>query len=166
MEAKTNRTRPTDILIAVLVLGSLWGLAEVVLSSALRTAGLPFRAGILTGIGVGLLAIAVGAFRRPAMLVLIPLIAILCKQLVVPILSVSVMCKANSCLAVMLEGLAVTGVVYLAGRRLDRSRLLQIASGATGALLAAGVFYFAGMQVAPCQYLLSFGGVTGFARFM
>jgi hypothetical protein len=166
MEARTDRKPLADILIAVVVLGSLWGFTEVVLDSAIRTAGLPFRAGILTGIGIGLLAIAVGAFRRPAMLVLIPPIAILCKQLVVPIVNVSVMCKANSCLAVMLEGLTVTSVVYLIGRRLDRDRVIQAASGASGALLAAGAFYFAGMRLAPCQYLLSFSSPVGFVRFM
>jgi hypothetical protein len=166
MESKTDRTRLADILIAVVVLGSLWGFTEVVLDSAIRAAGLPFRAGILTGIGIGLLAIAMGAFRRPALLVLIPPVAILCKQLVVPILSASVMCKANSCLAVMLEGLAVIGVVYLIGRRLDRNRVIQAASGASGALLGAGAFYFAGMRLAPCQYLLSFNSPVGFVRFM
>jgi hypothetical protein len=166
MDAKTDRTRLANILIAVVLLGSLWGFAEVVLDSAIRAAALPLRAGILTGIGIGLLAIAMGTFRRPALLVLIPPVAILCKQLVVPILNVSVMCKANSCLAVALEGLAVTGVVYLIGRRLDRKRLIQAASGASGALLAAGAFYFAGMRLAPCQYLLSFNSPVGFVRFM
>jgi len=166
MKSRTGRTRLADILIAVVVLGSLWGLTEVVLDSAIRAAGLPFRAGILTGIGIGLLAIAMGAFRRPALLVLIPPVAILCKQLVVPILNVSVMCKANSCVAVMLEGLAVTGVVCLIGRRLDRNRVIQAVSGASGALLAAGAFYFAGMRLAPCQYLLSFNSPVGFVRFM
>lgn len=166
MEVKTDRTRLADILIAIVVLGSLWGFAEVVLSSAIQATGLPFRAGILTGIGIGLLAIAIGAFKRPAMLVLIPPIAILCKQLVVPILNVSVMCKANSCLSVMLEGVAVVGVAYLVGRRLDRSRIAQAVSGGSAALLAAAVFYFAGMQLAPCNYLLSFEGFSGFVAFL
>lgn len=169
MKTKTKvlkRTQPMDVLLAVVVLGSLWGLAEVVLNGAIRVTGLPFRAGILTGVGVGLLAIAAGAFRRSVILVFIPLIAILCKQLVVPILGVSVLCKANSCLAVVLEGLAVTGVVYLAGRKLDRNRLAQIGSGASATLLAAGVFYFIGTQLAPCKYLLSFNRPDGFAAFL
>jgi len=153
------------MLLAIIVLGSLWGLSEVALSSAIRAAGLPFRAGILTGIGVGLLAAAAGAFRRPVLLALVPPITILCKQLVVPILHMSVLCQANSCLAVLLEGLAVAGVVYLAGRRLD-SRLAQAASGAAAALAAAGAFHLLGTWVAPCNYLLSFNGPAGFVRFM
>jgi len=154
------------MLLAIIVLGSLWGLSEVVLSSVIRAAGLPFRAGILTGIGVGLLAVAAGAFRRPILLALVPPITILCKQLVVPILHVSVLCQANSCLAVLLEGLTVAGVVYLAERRLERSRLAQAASGASAALAAAVAFYLLGMWVAPCNYLLSFNSPAGFVRFM
>ncbi len=165
MNTKTGKSQTMDMVIAIMVLGSLWGLSEVVLSSALRAAGLPFRAGILTGIGVGLLAVAVGLFRRPALLVLIPPITMLCKQLVVPILHVSVLCQANSCLAVLLEGLAVAGAAYLVGRRLQ-SRLVQTASGASAALAAAGAFYVLGMRVAPCNYLLSFNSPAGFVSFM
>jgi len=166
MNEKANRIRLVDLVTIVLVAGSLWGFSEVVLDGLIRTAGLPFRAGILASIGIGLLALAMGALWRPAALVWLPLIAILVKQLVVPILHVSVMCKANSCLAVLIQGLAVGGVVYLAGRRLEGSRWVQAASGASGALLAAGAFYFAGIRLAPCNYLLSFNSPAGFVRFM
>lgn len=161
-----KRNQLTDIMLVVLVLGSLWGFAEVVLSGAIRTAGLPFRAGILTGIGIGLVAVALGAFRKPLIIVFIPLIAVLCKQLVVPILGISVMCKMNSCGAVILEGFAVTGVAYLAGHTLAKNRPVQMVTGAVGALVAAGIFYFVGMRLAPCNYLLSFNRANGFISFM
>lgn len=169
MEVRINeikRAQLVDVLIAIVVLGSLWGLSEVVLGGAIRAAGLPYRAGILTGVGIGIMGIAVGVLRKPSMLAGIALVAILCKQLVVPILNVSVMCKANSCLAVMLEGLALAGVISLAGRKLDRGHLAQIASGASAALLAAAAFYFIGMRVAPCRYLLSFNRPGGFVAFL
>jgi len=169
MGVKTDASKKAqlvDVLTAVAVLGSLWGLSEVVVGGAIRAAGLPYRAGILTGIGMGLMAIAVSVFKKPPMLAGIALVAVLCKQLVVPILHVSVMCKANSCLAVMLEGLALAGMVSLAGRRLDRSYLAQIASGASAALLASAAFYFIGMRVAPCRYLLSFNRPGGFVAFL
>lgn len=169
MEMKINeikRAQLVDVLIAIVVLGSLWGLSEVVLGGAIRAAGLPYWAGILTGVGIGIMGIAVGVLRKPSMLAGIALVAILCKQLVVPILHVSVMCKANSCLAVMLEGLALAGVVSLAGRKLDRGYLAQIASGASAPLLAAAAFYFVGMRVAPCRYLLSFNRPGGFVAFL
>lgn len=161
-----KRAQQVDLLTTILVLGSLWGLSEVVLGGAIGAVGLPYRAGILTGVGMGIMGIAISAFRKPLMLAGIALVAISCKQLVVPILHVSVMCKANSCLAVMLEGLALAGVVSLAGRKLDRGHLAQIASGASAALLAAAAFYFIGMQVAPCRYLLSFNRPGGFMAFL
>ncbi|MDP8315651.1 MAG: hypothetical protein RAP70_11370 [Candidatus Celaenobacter antarcticus] len=161
-----KKNQLTDVLLVIAVLGSLWGLSEVVLSGAIRMTGIPFRAGILAGIGIGLIAVAVGAFMRMGIILLIPIIAVLCKQLVVPILGVSVMCKVNSCVAVMLEGFAVTGVVYLARRKLAGNRLMQIACGTSAALLAAGIFYFAGMRLAPCNYLLSFNRSHGFVSFM
>lgn len=168
METKAleKRTPLLDIFTAIAVLGSLWGLSEVVLGGAMAVAKFPYRAAILTGIGMGIMGIAIGAFRRPVMLGGVALVAILCKQLVVPILHVSVMCKANSCLAVMLEGLALAGVVFLAGRRLDRGHLARVVSGASAALLAAAAFYFAGMRLAPCQYLLSFNRPGGLLAFL
>ncbi|MBC7264092.1 MAG: hypothetical protein H5T64_06995 [Chloroflexi bacterium] len=168
METKAleKRTPLLDIFTAIAVLGSLWGVSEVVLGGAMASANFPYRAAILTGIGMGILGIATGAFRRPMMLAGVALVAILCKQLVVPILHVSVLCKANSCLAVMLEGLALAGVVSFAGRKLERGHLARVASGASAALLAAAAFYFAGMRLAPCQYLLSFNRPGGFVAFL
>ncbi|MCX7682174.1 MAG: hypothetical protein N2508_09470 [Anaerolineae bacterium] len=155
-----------DYLVAVLVLGSLWGFAEVVLGGAMKIAKVPYRSGILTGLGVGLMALAVGAFRRPALLPGMALVAACCKQLVVPILRVSFMCKANSCLAVLLDGVALCGVVALAGRWLDKSYPTRVASGASAALLAAVGFYLIGMRLAPCQYLLSFNRPGGLLAFL
>jgi hypothetical protein len=169
MEMKIDeikRVQPTDLLIAILVLGSLWGLSEVVLGGAIKAAGLPYQSGILTGVGMAIMGMAVAVYRKPSMLAGVALAAILCKQLVVPILHVSIMCKANSCLALMLEGLALAGVVSLAGRKLERNHLVQIGSGASAALLAAVSFYFIGMRVTPCQYLLSFNRPGGLVAFL
>jgi len=163
---EVKRAQRVDLLITIVVLGSLWGLSEVVLGGAIRAAGLPYRAGILTGVGIGIMGIAVAVLRKPLTLAGVALVAISCKQLVVPILHISVMCKANSCLAVMLEGLALAGVVSLAGRKLDRSHLTRIASGASAALLAAAAFYFIGMRVTPCRHLLSFNRPGGFVAFL
>jgi len=160
------RFRLVDGLIGIVVLGSLWGLSEVVLAGAIRAAGLPWRAGILTGVGMGIMAIAVGLFGISSMPIAIALVAVLCKQLVVPILHVSVMCKVNSCLAVMLESLALAGTVTLMRHRLRKRRLFRIVSGASAGLLAAIAFYFIGMRVAPCRYLLSFDRPGGFQAFL
>nr|MBC7245260.1 hypothetical protein [Chloroflexota bacterium] len=158
--------KPLDIGIAILALGSLWGFSEVVLNSAIQRAGLPFRAAILTGIGFGLMAIAVAMFKKPWMLAGIAIVAILCKQLAVPILHVSVMCKANSCLAVLLEGLTLAGAIAVAGRALHKTSLARAATAASAALLSAGAFHFLGIRLAPCLYLLSFNRPGGLLAFL
>ena len=163
---RADTARRSDIWLTVLVLGSLWGFTEVVLSGAISAAGLPYRSAILTGIGMGLMAVAVGAYKRPWMLVATALVAVLCKQLVVPILQVSVMCKANSCVAVMIEGLALAGTVGLVGRKMRQGNLARIATGSGTALLAAVAFLYIGVRVAPCNYLLNFVRPGGLAAFM
>ena len=169
MEMRTNnimRLQLINVSIAILGLGSLWSLSEVMLGGAMRNAGLPFRAGILTGVGIGIMGISMGIFRKPLMLLGIALVAILGKQLVVPILHVSIMCKANSCLAVMLQGFALTGVVTLTRRKLDKGNLFRIASGMSAGLLAVTAFYFIGMHLAPCPYLMSFNYPGGYKAFL
>jgi hypothetical protein len=155
-----------QVWLPILVLGSLWGFTEVVLGGALNAARVPFRAAILTGLGMGLLAIALASLRRPGVLLPITLIAILCKQLVVPILGVSLSCKANSCLAVGLEGLVLAGTATLIGRRLRSSTTLRVATGASAAAISAATFYWLGLRLAPCPYLLSFARSNGLSAFM
>ncbi|KPJ59293.1 MAG: hypothetical protein AMJ46_11650 [Latescibacteria bacterium DG_63] len=165
-----KRVRTADIVIAVLVLGSLWGVVEIILGGALKAWGISYRTGILTGVGMGImgigLALFLGVLRRPLMLLGIAVVAVLCKQLVVPILHISVMCKANSCLAVMLQGSALAGVAAVLGRRLEKGFLVQMAGVASAALLARGTFYFAGLKLAPCPHLLSFAYAGGFVDYM
>jgi len=166
MSNRQRKAAPTDMWLAILVLGSLFGFSEVVLNGAIRAAGLPYRAGILTGVGVGLMAIAVAMFRKPLMLVGIATVAMLGKQLVVPILHVALTCKANSCLAVLLEGLALAGTVTLVGRRLERGLGVRIVGAASAALVASGAFHYLGIRLAPCNYLLSFNRPGGLLAFL
>jgi len=167
MKAKLlNKGRWADHVSTILVSGSLWGFTEVVLGGAMAAAGLPYRSGVLTGLGMGIMAVAIGAFAKPAMLAGIALVAVLCKQLVVPILHVSIMCKANSCLAVLLDGFALLGAVSVFSRRLDSSYLIRTAVGALAALSAAVAFFFVGMHLAPCKYLLSFNHPGGLISFL
>lgn len=157
--------RSTDTWMAVLVLGSLWGFTEVVLSGAIGAAGLPYRAAILTGVGVGLMAIAVAMRGKPWMLPAMAAVAVGVKQLAVPILNVAFPCNANSCLAVFIEGTALASGVALAGRRLERGVVTRAVSAAAAALVAAGAFHYLGIRFAPCKYLLSFNRPGGLLAF-
>lgn len=164
--SNTKRMQTIDILVAVLALGSLWGFSEVVVNGFIQRVGLPFRAALLTGIGFGLMAVAVALLRKAWPLAGVAVVAILVKQLVVPILHVSVLCKANSCLAVLLEGLALAGAVSMAGRALQQRPFARPVAAAVGALVAAGAFHYLGIRLAPCQYLLSFNRPGGFLAFL
>lgn len=155
-----------NIALAVLVLGSLWGVAEVVLNDAVKAADLPFRAGILTGAGMLTMGILLGYARRPLAIIAVPLIAVVIKQLVVPLVGAPVACKANSCIAVLLEGSVLAGVVMLSRRFVGRKLSARVAAGGGSGLLAAVPFYFIGLAVAPCNYLMSFSRAGGFTDFM
>ena len=75
------------------------------------------------------------------------------------------MCKANSCLAVFLHGAFLTGSVALMGKGRGNSVRLSLV-GFSAVLLSATAFYFAGMRLAPCAYLLSFNSPGGLLTFM
>jgi hypothetical protein len=155
-----------NIAVAVLVLGSMWGVAEVVMNDAIKAADLPFRAGALTGFGMLAMGLLLGYARRPIAILGVPLVAVLVKQMVVPILGASVLCKANSCIAVLFEASLLAGAAAIAMRGIERSAVARAGTGAGAGLLAAVPFYFVGLAVAPCAYLTSFDRAGGFAAFM
>ena len=144
------------ILLGILLFGSIWGLSEVALGGGLRAANFPYRAGLLAGIGIAIMGIALVIHKKPAMLIGIGLVTVLVKLLAVPILHISVMCKANSCIAVFTEAVALSLVAFLLMSEMGKSVYARMGTGASAAIIASVGFYFIGMQVAPCKYLLSF----------
>ncbi|RKZ27765.1 hypothetical protein DRQ36_11340 [bacterium] len=160
------KKRVRDVFFCFFALGSLWGFSEIVLGEAIRASGLPFRAGILTGIGFGLMAIAAALFRKRAMLLIIPVVVVAVRQLAVPVLQVPFVCKANSCLAVGLEGFALTGAIALAWRKIEKRFAVRVAVPVSAAIISAGAFWAIGMKVAPCPYLLSFNRPGGLISFI
>jgi len=168
-ETRSNEGRALtvrNIAVAVLVFGSLWGVAEVVLNDAIRAADLPFRAGALTGFGMLAMGLLLGYGRKPVAILGVPVVAVLVKQMVVPILGASVLCKANSCIAVLFEAAVLAGVAGIATRGINKSAIMRAGAGAGAGLAAAVPFYFVGLAVAPCAYLMSFDRAGGLAAFM
>ncbi|MDA3792816.1 MAG: hypothetical protein PF545_04065 [Elusimicrobia bacterium] len=164
MESKNNKK---NLVIAVIALGALCGLAEVVVGNWLRNAGFPYRSGLLTGIGLAVLGFGIAIFKKPLMAIGIAFVAILVKQMTVPILGVSVMCKMNASIAVMLEYAALGGLGALFFNKIKGKGIKNKALVGGGAAFTGAVsFYFIGMQVAPCKYLLSFAGLTGFGSYL
>jgi hypothetical protein len=161
-----EKTGKTSIWLLILALGSICGLVEVVLGGILRKAGFGYTSGLLTGLGFAVIGFSIAVFKKPFMGIFIGIVAVLCKQLVVPILHVSVMCNMNSCLAVLLEYGAITGIAAVAIKKMRNNSSIRILAGGAGALVSATVFYYVGMQVAPCSYLLSFNMPGGFISFL
>lgn len=164
MDRRVPRHR--DILLGILLLGSIWGFFEVVLGGGMKAGGIPYKGDLMTGLGIGTMAVAYVVYRKAALLIAVALVAIAMRQLAVPILHLTSFCKANSCLAMMLGGCALAGSVAVAGRRLKKGNLPRAATGFSAGLLAGTSFYFLGMHVAPCRYLLSFNRPGGFAAFL
>jgi len=142
--------------VAIVVFGSLWGLSEVVLGGSLKAANFPYRAGLLTGVGMAVMGMALAMSQRSLLPIGIGAVAALATLLVVPITHVPVTCKANSCLALGLEAGSLSLAAIVAGRLATRSIYGRMGMGGGAALLASAAFYFAGTHVAPCAYLLSF----------
>ena len=159
-----------DALVTILLLGSLWGfLSEIILKSAVFSQGFPFyggMAGYITAIGIGMMGIVFGNFRKPSLLMGVPLVAILGKLCVLSIFNIPTVARVNSTLAVLLGGIALTVIVTLTGSNLHRSNLLRLLSGMSSGLFAAIAFFFIGMRIMPCPYLLSFSKNGGFGAFM
>jgi hypothetical protein len=144
------------VLISILIFGSLWGLSEVAIGGGLKAANFPYRSGLLTGIAMGIMGASLAFSWKPLKLLGIGLVAVGVSLLVVPVLHVSPVCKANSCLALVIESGSLTLGAFALGNKISKNVYAQMATGFTAALVASTAFYFAGSHFAPCAYLLSF----------
>ena len=165
-QTERRNIKGKDALIAVLVIGSLWGLSEALMGQVIREIALPLRAGLLTGIGMGCMGFFLGMTGKLKYLPFVALVTMVTTQLCVPVLQCSVLCKANTSLAVILHGISLAGVAAIAGNRMKGSLWMKSGVAFTAALASATVFYFGGMNLAPCNYLLSFNHSFGLVSFL
>jgi hypothetical protein len=165
-QQKSGLKSKKGLIIMIIALGSICGLFEVVLGGALTAASFPWRSGLLTGLGLGVVAFAYAIYRKPLMAIGIASVAILVKQLAVPVLGRTFMCNTNSCLAVGLEYLALAGVAVFTMKKMQSSGGLRFLTGGAGALVGSIAFLWIGMRVAPCNYLMSFNQAGGFVSFL
>jgi hypothetical protein len=166
LDQNAKASGKTSAIVAIIVLGSLCGFIEVVFSGFLKWTNFPWNAGLLTGLGLGIIAFAYAIFKKPMMAIWIGIVAILCKQLVVPVLGQSVMCKMNSCVAVMIEYSALAAIAGIAMKKMQSSGKWRLIAGGSAALVGSVGFYFAGLHIAPCNYLLSFVSASGFVSYL
>lgn len=153
------------LLPAMLTLGALCGLVEVVGGNILHQSGIHLS-GLLIGLDCILIGIAMALYEKPLMVIGMGLVTCAFKQLVIPVLGLSFACKANSCLAVMLEygGLTALAAITLNGMR--KNSLIRALTAGIGVFAGSIVYYFAGMRVKPCPYMLSFNVPGGLVNFI
>jgi len=160
METAQKKKLISAILIT-LVFGSLWGLSEVALGGSLKASGFPYRAGLLTGVGFGLAGVAWAITRKPYVPAAMGAIAALVTLIAVPVLQCGIECRANSCLAIALEGGSL-GLAAFAISGKARGVFGRGGSAILGAMVASVAFFYLGRNLAPCAYLLSFASPGDF----
>ncbi len=165
-QTKVTRTSKANLILAIIALGSICGLIEVVIGGLLKQTDFAFRSGLLVGLGFAVIGLGIAIFRKPVIAIFIALIAIMSKNLAVVMLHLPAMCMANSSLAVMLEYGALGGIAAVAMGSMQKSVKSRIMIGGGAAAVSSIAFYFAGMHVAPCNYLLSFNSAAGFGSYL
>jgi hypothetical protein len=166
LNMRSNSISYLDIIILVVLSGVLWGVTETLLGNILTLGAPSFRAGVLTGTGMAILGLFCGIFRRPGLFPVIAVITAFSVQLAVPILQSSILCKANSSLAILLHAGCLSLMTIMLDRTGRKSIALYSIAGFLSAGLSAVAYYYAGMHLAPCNYLLSFRSSGGIVHFM
>ncbi len=152
--------------IPVLLAGVVWGCAELVGGGAIRSAGIPFRAAILTGTGFFIMGFHASSTGNLRWFFAVALAAAVTLHMGVPLYGASLACRANSSLALALHGGALTAVWGFANRRGPAGYSGLALIGFTAAVLSSAVFLPLGLRLVPCAYLLSFSGPEGFYTFL
>ncbi|MCR4404438.1 MAG: hypothetical protein NUW06_04050 [Candidatus Acetothermia bacterium] len=138
-----------DILIGIVVFGSLWGTLEATVGGLLHLVHFPYAGAIMANIGFTLMATAVAIYRRPSLPLGIGLVAASFKLLDILLLSLSPFAQAvvNPAVAIVLEALAFQVAVTLLWKPYLKGSLARSGAGLLGMYLAyfaiALVFFYA-----------------------
>ncbi len=141
-----DRQGAIQILIGILVFGSVWGFLEATLGGFLHMIIFPNKGAIMGGIGVAIMASALAIYKKPGMLPGIGIIAALFKLLDVwlfalPIASIHII---NPAMAIIFESLAFSLVAVFVMKKIAKSALVGVGAGALAGLVSAIAWvYFA-----------------------
>lgn len=162
MQVEKRSMGTGSLILAVLALGSAWGLSEVLLNQALRSSGLdvvggfPLRSTLMTGVALGFLACACRSAGSLFAALGVTGVAVAFKLLGSPLLgqSAAALCKSNSAVGIYADALAFSAVALCMGGRFRSSAAWRAAGGAGAGLAAAALFYWVGVHNQPCANLL------------
>ncbi len=146
IEDPGKRQHLVHLIIGILVFGSIWGLLEATLGGFLHTIRFPNTGGIMTGIGVALMAAALAIYKKPSMLPGIGIVAASFKLLNLWLVFVpgSPIFVINPAMAIIFESLAFGLVAVFLMKRIAKNASVGVGAGVLAGLISATIFvYFA-----------------------
>jgi len=155
-----------DIIIGILVFGSIWGLLEATLGGFLNMIIFPNKGAIMAGIGVAIMGMALAVYRKPSMTFGIGIVAASFKLLNVWIfVPVSYVHIINPAMAIVTESLAFSLVVAFLMNRIAKNNLVGVGAGALAGIVTATAYVYFALYVMHAP-LLERMGVSGPAQFI
>ena len=142
----SNRQGSIRLIIGILVFGSIWGFLEATLGGFLHLIIFPNKGAIMAGIGVALMTSALAIYRKPGMLFGIGIVAALFKLLdvwlfLLPVTSIHII---NPAMSIIIESLVFSLVAIFVMKRIAKSALTGVGTGALVGLVSATAWvYFA-----------------------
>ena len=141
-----DRRSLLNLIIGILLFGSIWGFFEATLGGFLNMIIFPNKGAIMSGIGVAIMGGALAIYRKPSMLPGIGIVAASFKLLNVGFLFVpiSAVYIINPAMAIIFESLAFSLVAAFVMNRIAKNAFVGIGAGIfTGLISATAYVYFA-----------------------
>ncbi|MFC1963210.1 hypothetical protein ACFLVL_01110 [Chloroflexota bacterium] len=141
-----RRKSRVNLIIGILVFGSIWGFFEATLGGFLHLIIFPNKGAIMGGIGVAVMASALALYKNPSILPGIGIIAASFKLLdiwlfALPIASIHII---NPAMSIIFESLAFSLLAAFVMKRIAKNVLIGIGAGALAGLISATAWvYFA-----------------------
>jgi len=136
----------TNVIIGILVFGSIWGFLEATLGGFLHLIIFPNKGAIMAGIGVTIMAAGLAIYRKPVFPLGVGIVAALFKLLdiwlfALPITSIHII---NPAMAIILESLSFSLIAVFIMNRMEKNVAVGIGAGVlAGFVTAVAWVYFA-----------------------
>jgi len=156
-----------QILVGILLFGSIWGLLEATLGGFLHLVIFPNKGAIMSGIGIAIMASALAIYKKPGVLPGIGIVSASFKLLDVwlfslPINSVHII---NPAMAIIFESLAFSLVAVFIVKRMESSILTGVAAGIVCGLISVIAYVYFAIYVTNSP-LFERIGVSSIAEFI
>lgn len=140
-----NLPHNTGRLLTLIVVGSIWGLAEMTLGSFLHIIHFPHKGAVMGGLAISLMAVFSALTGKPSLVPLLGVIAASFKPFSAIIFGMSLLSPfvVNPSIAIITEALAFSGVVAGLGEAINRHIFARAGAGILAGFL--GYVFYAGL---------------------